>query len=131
MNKGLKVEKSLQNILFCDFMRVSAFITCTENRYIISVESLTPKFVVLFPAPLRWAYYIFKIPVKVEPVQMILTPEEVILEYVKTHGYIKRAECQKLLNVNEIQSRYILQKMKNKGLLKLEGIRKGARYILS
>jgi len=79
----------------------------------------------------RWAYYIFKIPVRVEPVQMILTPEEAILEYVKTHGYIKRAECQKLLNVNEIQSRYILQKMKNKGLLKLEGIRKGARYILS
>lgn len=79
----------------------------------------------------RWAYYTFKIPVKVELVQIINTPEEIILEYIRNHGHIKRAECQKLLTVNEIQARYILQKMKNKGLLKLEGLRKGAKYILS
>ena len=55
---------------------------------------------------------------------------EKILAYVRKHGSIRRAECQALLNVTETQARYILKKMKDRSLLRLEGSGKAFRYPL-
>ncbi|OGN88194.1 MAG: hypothetical protein A2Z74_05965 [Chloroflexi bacterium RBG_13_46_9] len=79
----------------------------------------------------RWAYYTLNVPVEAPPVQVALeTDEEKILAYVREHGSIKRAECQALLNVTETQARYILKKMKDRLLLRLEGTGKPSRYLL-
>lgn len=66
----------------------------------------------------RWAYYILKTYVK--------PPEETILEYLKTHDYIKSVECQKLLNITKTQAENRLQYMTSENLLKV----KGDRYLL-
>ena len=56
--------------------------------------------------------------------------EEKILRYVRETGLIKRASCQALLGVSPVQARNKLQQLRKKGLLKMEGERKGARYVL-
>ncbi len=57
--------------------------------------------------------------------------EQMDLEYVKKKGFIKRADCQKLIGVNEIQARYILRKMSDGRLLRKEGQRRGSKYLLA
>jgi ATP-dependent DNA helicase RecG len=54
-----------------------------------------------------------------------------ILDYVREHGSIKRAECQILLNIDSRRATYILQAMKNSGVLKQEGTDKSTHYVLS
>ena len=61
----------------------------------------------------------------------IISDEERILAYVREHGSIKRADCQELLGVDEIKAKYVLRKMKEAGLLRQEGTRRGARYVLA
>jgi ATP-dependent DNA helicase RecG len=79
----------------------------------------------------RWAYYTLNVPAEVKAPQQISHPdEEKILDYVRKHGYIKRSNCQQLLGATEIRARYLLQKMRKRGFLRLEGSRKGARYVL-
>ena len=79
----------------------------------------------------RWAYYALNVPAEAPPLQAVLeTDEEKILAYVRERGSIKRAECQALLNVTETQARYILKKMKDRSLLRLEGSGKPSRYLL-
>jgi len=58
------------------------------------------------------------------------TDEEKILAHVREHRSIKRSECQQLLGVSGIQARYLLQKMRKRGLLRLDRRGRGARYIL-
>ena len=53
-----------------------------------------------------------------------------ILAYVKKHGFIRRADAQELLGVNEARARYLLQKMQKAGQLQKEGRYKDARYLL-
>jgi ATP-dependent DNA helicase RecG len=65
------------------------------------------------------------------PVEVPLADEEQrILAYVKTHGFIRRADAQELLGVNEARARYLLQKMQKAGQLRKEGRYKDARYLL-
>lgn len=46
------------------------------------------------------------------PIEVPLADEEQsILAYVKMHGFIKRAEAQELLSVNDARARCLLQKM--------------------
>jgi len=78
----------------------------------------------------RWAYYTLNVPAEVKAPQAPQTDEKKILAYVRQHGSIKRADCQRLLGVTEIQARYILRRIRERGLLRLEGSRKGARYVL-
>ena len=64
------------------------------------------------------------------PVEMPLADEEQrILAYVKRHGFIRRADAQELLDVNEARARYLLQKMQKAGQLRKEGRYKDARYL--
>jgi len=60
-----------------------------------------------------------------------MSAEERILEYIREHGSIKRADCQQLLGIDEIGAKYILRKMKEAGLLRQEGTRRGAHYVLA
>ncbi len=60
-----------------------------------------------------------------------MSDEERILAYIRVHGSIKRADCQLLLGVDEIKAKYVLRKMKDAGLLRQEGTRRGAHYVLA
>ncbi len=60
-----------------------------------------------------------------------MSDEERILAYIREHGSIKRADCQLLLGVDEIKAKYVLRKMKDAGLLRQEGTRRGAHYVLA
>jgi predicted HTH transcriptional regulator len=59
-----------------------------------------------------------------------VSEEQRILAYVKKHGFIRRADVQEMLDVNEARSRYLLQKMQKSGQLRKEGRYKDARYLL-
>jgi len=72
-----------------------------------------------------------KIPIEVKVGMRPQTDEEKILAHVRKHRSIKRSECQHLLGVSGIQARYLLQKMRNRGILRLNRRGRGARYILS
>ncbi len=64
------------------------------------------------------------------PIEMPLADEEQrILAYVKKHGFIKRADAQEMLDVNEARARYLLQKMQKAGQLRKEGRYRDARYL--
>ncbi|MCX6678700.1 MAG: hypothetical protein NTU95_12275 [Methanothrix sp.] len=64
------------------------------------------------------------------PVEVPLADEEQrILAYVKKHGFIKRADAQELLGVNEARARYLLQKMQKTGQLRKEGRYRDTRYL--
>jgi len=60
-----------------------------------------------------------------------MSDEERILAYIREHGTIKRADCQQLLGVDEIKAKYVLRKLKDAGLLRQEGTRRGAHYVLA
>ncbi|MGH8760268.1 MAG: ATP-binding protein [Burkholderiales bacterium] len=81
----------------------------------------------------RWAYYTLKVKPEIgapQPVAPAMTDEEKVLDYVRQHGSIKRAECARLLEMTEVQARYLLQKMRQAGVLNLESSGRGARYVL-
>ncbi len=61
----------------------------------------------------------------------LISDEERILAYVREHGFIKRADCQQLLGVDDTRAKYVLRKMKDAGLLRQEGSRRGSRYVLA
>jgi predicted HTH transcriptional regulator len=77
----------------------------------------------------RWAYYSLNIPSEAKVLSPPQADEEQILTYVRERGFIKRSDCQQLLGISPIQARYVLQQMREKGLLRLQGSRKGARYL--
>jgi predicted HTH transcriptional regulator len=53
---------------------------------------------------------------QVKPGSLALSDSELkILAYVKEHGSIRRAEAQKLLQINDTEAGYLLQKMRKGG----------------
>jgi ATP-dependent DNA helicase RecG len=108
-----------------DYQRLNHVDSVTANR---ELRGLVQAGLTEQHSTQRWAYYTLKVPpeVKAPPRQ---TDEEKILAYVQEQGFIKRADCQRLLGVTAIQARHVLQKMRARGLLRLEGSRKGARYL--
>ena len=75
----------------------------------------------------RWASYILNVPTEVKPAQ---TAEEKILDYVRENSSITRAQCKQLIGLTEVQARYLLQKMRKGGFLRLVESGRGARYVL-
>jgi len=111
-----------------DYQRLNHGDSVTATR---ELRNLTDYGLVDLHGSRRWAYYTLNVPDKALPLQAALeTDEEKILAYVRKYGSIKRAECQALLNVTETQARYILKKMKERLLLRLEGTGKPSRYLL-
>jgi ATP-dependent DNA helicase RecG len=57
--------------------------------------------------------------------------EQAILEYVRAHGSINRSECASLLGVKPARATYLLQVLRDRGVLRREGERRWARYVLA
>ena len=111
-----------------DYQRLNHVDSVTATR---ELRNLTDYGLVDLHGSRRWAYYTLNVPVEAPLLEAAIeTDEEKILAYVRKHGSIKRAECQKLLGITELRARYILQKMRNNNLLKLKGTRKGSVYHL-
>ena len=49
---------------------------------------------------------------------------------VRENGSITRAQCKQLIGLTEVQARYLLQKMRKGGFLRLVESGRGARYVL-
>mgnify|MGYP000956174718 FL=1 len=54
--------------------------------------------------------------------------EQMVLNYVRQHGQIRRAEVMDLCHLSEGQAKDLLKRMQANGLLKLEGAGRGAFY---
>jgi ATP-dependent DNA helicase RecG len=57
--------------------------------------------------------------------------EQAILEYIRAHGSINRSECASLLGVKPTRATYLLQVLRDQGVLRREGERRWARYVLA
>lgn len=110
-----------------DYQRLNRVDSVTANR---ELRRLVETGLVEQQSTRRWAYYTLRATVAVTRSPQSDTPEQRILAYVKQHGTITRMQCQVLLDITELQARYLLRKMRDRGLLHLEGTRKGAYYRL-
>lgn len=78
----------------------------------------------------RWTEYsLTVVPQEIETPSTAVDQEETILEYVNVQGSITRSECQRLLGVGENRARYLLKVLTDRGLLRIEGKRRGAKYV--
>jgi ATP-dependent DNA helicase RecG len=110
-----------------DYQRLNHVDSVTANRELRRLVELD---LIKQHSTRRWAYYTLNVSREVKTPQPQQSDEERILAYVRDHGSINRGECQRLLGVTEIRARYLLQKMRKAGLLRIVGLRKGARYVL-
>jgi ATP-dependent DNA helicase RecG len=79
----------------------------------------------------RWTEYTSAVPVEAPAAPAARpTPEERILAYVKQHGWINNAKCREELKIDVLKASYLLKKIHRRGLLKREGERRWARYVL-
>lgn len=109
-----------------DYRRLNHVDSVTANR---ELRGLVQAELIEQSGTRRWAYYTLSIPSEAPVFPLPQSEEEQVLAYVRKRGFIKRADCQRLLGISAIQARYLLQKMREKGLLRLQGSRKGAQYV--
>jgi ATP-dependent DNA helicase RecG len=110
-----------------DYRRLHHIDPLIANKELTALEQLS---LIKQHRTKRWAYYSLNIPAEIEVAGSLQTDEEKILDYVHTHGFIRRENCIDLLRVSIVRARYLLQKMYKKGFLKLEGKGRGSRYVL-
>jgi predicted HTH transcriptional regulator len=111
-----------------DYRRINHVDSVTANR---ELRMLVQTDLIKQHSTRRWAHYTLNLSVAEQVPMLELLDEEIkIMNYIKEKGFIKRADCQRLLGVSEVKARYILKKMRDRGLLRLEGSRKDARYLL-
>lgn len=110
-----------------DYQRLNHVDSVTANR---ELRGLVQSGLTKQHSTRRWAYYTLHLPAEEKASPSSLSNEEKIMAYVRKHGSIKRTECQQLLGITKNQVRYILRKMYDRGLLRLAGSRKGAKYVL-
>ena len=111
----------------CDYQRLNHVDSVTANR---ELRGLVQTDLINLHGTRRWARYTLKVSIEEHVLPTLKTQETKILDYIREHGFIKRADCIKLLNLKDTQAKTILFKMRNQGLLKQQGTRKGTRYIL-
>jgi predicted HTH transcriptional regulator len=111
-----------------DYRRLNHVDSVTANR---ELRGLVQAELIEQSGTRRWAYNTLSIPSEASIFSPPQSDEEKVLAYVRERGFIKRADCQRLLDISAVQARYLLQKMKEKGLLQLQGSRKGAQYVSS
>jgi ATP-dependent DNA helicase RecG len=79
----------------------------------------------------RWTHYTLPVD-SGQHHEADLTPEEVlVLDYARGHGSINRGECESLLGVKATRATYLLQSLRDRGMLRREGERRWARYVLA
>jgi hypothetical protein len=61
-----------------------------------------------------------------------MAPDEAqVCAYLRNHDSITRAQCERLLGVSRTQAKMRLQKMRERGILRLEGTGNNIRYVLA
>ena len=78
----------------------------------------------------RWTYYTPAVPIMEKADRSPRSEREMILAYVRQHGSIGNTECRRLLNIGTPRACYVLTRMCDKGLLRMVGKKKGAKYVL-
>ena len=117
-----------QQLTNSDYQRLSRVDSVTASR---ELRGLVQAGLVEQHRTRRWAYYTLGAAVaKAETVPIPLSDEERIVGYMREHGSINNPECRDLLQVEIQRASNLLRKMCKRGLLKREGERRWARYIL-
>ncbi len=119
----LKHNKLLRNF---DYQRLNHVDSVAANR---ELRGLVQAGLIRLHGSRRWAHYSLDIPIAYEK-EIPKRSEALVLDHIREHGFIKRADCMRILNLNAIQAKKFLGKMRSRGLLLMEGVRKGARYVL-
>ncbi|MCM2357835.1 MAG: putative DNA binding domain-containing protein [Geobacteraceae bacterium] len=79
----------------------------------------------------RWTHYTLNVPdIDTVEVSLPLLLEDKVLDYVRRHGFITRKQCAELLNLEDIPARKFLFRMRDKGILKQTGYKRGSQYVL-
>jgi ATP-dependent DNA helicase RecG len=111
-----------------DYQRLTHVDSVTANR---ELRWLVQLGLINLHGSRRWAHYMLNVPAdEISLVPDITDEEKKVIQYIRQKGFIKRSDCQRLLGVSQLQARYILKKMRDRGMLRLEGSRKDARYLL-
>lgn len=119
----LRHNKELRNF---DYQRLNHIDSVTANK---DLRGLVQAGLINLHSTRRWAHYTLNIPADFERA-IQKTPEERVLDYVRQKGFIKRADCMKLLNLNALQAKKLLGRMRCERLLHQVGARRGSRYEL-
>src|SRR5665647_1854932 len=61
-----------------------------------------------------------------EPIQQ----EQMVLTYVRAHGSITRSEASGLCSMSPVQASNLLRRLAREGTLRMEGAKRGSRYVL-
>jgi ATP-dependent DNA helicase RecG len=110
-----------------DYRRINHVDSVAANR---ELRALAQARLIKQHSTRRWAHYTLNVPTEPETVPMALTEEERILSFIREHGSIKRSKCEELLSVPEARVKYVLRKMLENKLVRMEGKKKGAKYVL-
>lgn len=77
----------------------------------------------------RWTYYTL-VPAKVAIPSPPRSDEERVIAYVRERGSITRAQSVELLQTDTVEVRNLLRRMRRRGVLRIEGSKRSARYVL-
>jgi len=110
-----------------DYQRLNHVDSVTASR---DLRGLVQSGLVEQHSTRRWAYYTLAVEKEAGPTTPELTHETRVLAYVRERGRINNSECRDLLQLDLEPASRLLKRMHRQGLLKREGERRWAYYIL-
>lgn len=119
-----RVNESISNSDYQRLNRVDANIAYRDLRGMVQLCLLQPHGVG------RWTYYTLVPPIESVTSRSPQAAEDRIVAYVREYGSITRAQSMELLQSDALEVRNLLRRMRRRGLLKTEGSRRSARYVL-
>jgi len=120
----LRYNEQLTN---SDYQRLNHVDSVTASR---DLRGLVQSGLVEQHSTRRWAYYTLAVEKEAGPTSPELTHETRVLAYVRERGRINNSECRDLLQLDLEPASRLLKRMHRQGLLKREGERRWAYYIL-
>ena len=79
----------------------------------------------------RWTTYTLTTGTVPAPPAGLKPEEKDIVDYVRTNGSITRGQCAALLRMEPTRATYLLQTLRQRGVLRQEGGRRWAHYVLA
>jgi ATP-dependent DNA helicase RecG len=123
---ALVYMKNNDKITNSDYQRLNHINSVAANRELSALVQLG---LIKQHKTRRWAYYTLGAPVETQVPKAVQTAEEQVLSHIRRQGSISRAKCKDILKISDRQAKQLLQEMNKKGLIRLTGRGKGARYI--
>ena len=121
----LRYNEQLTN---SDYQRLNHVDSVTASR---ELRGLVQSDLVEQHSTRRWAYYTLAVTPEAEPMPPQRTHEAQVLAHVRGQGRITNSECRNLLQLDLAAASRLLKKMHRQGLLKREGERRWAYYVLA